>query len=248
MFINVGFPRPSGALHGCGTMVPVNALARVFGFGLLQSIASRLPAGFGVAISVVLVLVADLLPLWPLLTGAVRLPDLLIYYCLALFAGVGVTIIRLRTHRPGGKKSKDSGFFLLHYSLMVGIFALVGGVWAIILANLLGLTGGWLSLLPMALAILIGNAWSLADGWFVRRGRDHARLWQIVLPGYLILVPYLLATVFGAVVGLAESPDEGQLRLVAICLVIAQTLIDLVITLIGAYIALSEPPGVRAER
>lgn len=225
-------------------MVAVNPLARVLGFGLLQSIANRLPPAAGIAISVVLVLVADLFPVLPLLSGAIRLPDLLLYYFFALVIGIGANLIRARTlgSARGSARAKDrdtDSFLVLHSSFMVGIFALVCGVWAIIIGSMLGVSGGWWALLPMALAVILGQAWQLADTWFVRGARFHTKLWHVLLPSYLILAPYLMATCFGAFVAMGQQ-NEADLRAIALALIGAQTLIDLTLTLVAARRALRE--------
>lgn len=205
----------------------MNEIARVLGFNLLGSLAARLPARVGAAVQLLLILVGSLLPLWPLWRGWIRLQDLLAYSSLWLALSVIGTLIRLRTLAT---QTDATRFFALHYAIMIGILSLVCGIWSVILLAIAGSSGGWMALLPMALAMVLANAWSLADGWFLRGGRELARLWQVVLPGYLRFIPVLFATIAGAVLILGDHPVEYQLAAAA-SLVIVLTAIDLTLAI-----------------
>ena len=205
----------------------MNEIARVLGFGLLSSLAARLPARAGAAVQVLLVLVGSLLPLWPLSRGWIGLQDLLAYSSLWLAMSVAGTLIRIRTL---ARQTDTTRFFALQYAIMIGILSLVCGVWSVILLAIAGPSGGWMALLPMGLAMLLANAWSLADGWFLRGGRRVARLWQVVLPGYLRFVPVLLGTIAGAVLIIGEHPLEYRF-VAAASLVLVLTAIDLTLAL-----------------
>lgn len=205
----------------------MNEIARVLGFNLLGSLAARLPARVGAAVQLLLILVGSLLPLWPLWRGWIRLQDLLAYSSLWLALSVIGTLIRLRTLAT---QTDATRFFALHYAIMIGILSLVCGIWSVILLAIAGSSGGWMALLPMALAMVLANAWSLADGWFLRGGRELAKLWQVVLPGYLRFIPVLFATIAGAVLILGDHPVEYQLAAAA-SLVIVLTAIDLTLAI-----------------
>lgn len=197
-------------------------LARVLGFTALSALADRLPARTAALVQLVLILVGSLLPLWPLWRGVIALQDLLAYSALWLLLSVLTTVIRLRT-MPGDRAV--IGFFSMHYAIMIGILGLIVGVWSIILLVMAGVSGGWWTLLLTAVAMVLANAWALADGWFGRGGRERAKLWQVLLPGYLRFVPVLLATVFGAVAIIGGWPASDRL-VVGACLVLALTVID----------------------
>ena len=205
----------------------MNEIARVLGFNLLGSLAARLPARVGAAVQLLLILVGSLLPLWPLWRGWIRLQDLLAYTSLWLALSVIGTLIRLRTLAT---QTDATRFFALHCAIMIGILSLVCGIWSVILLAIAGSSGGWMALLPMALAMVLANAWSLADGWFLRGGRELAKLWQVVLPGYLRFIPVLFATIAGAVLILGDHPVEYQLAAAA-SLVIVLTAIDLALAI-----------------
>ena len=205
----------------------MNEIARVLGFNLLGSLAARLPARVGAAVQLLLILVGSLLPLWPLWRGWIRLQDLLAYTSLWLALSVIGTLIRLRTLAT---QTDATRFFALHYAIMIGILSLVCGIWSVILLAIAGSSGGWMALLPMALAMVLANAWSLADGWFLRGGRELAKLWQVVLPGYLRFIPVLFATIAGAVLILGDHPVGYQLAAAA-SLVIVLTAIDLTLAI-----------------
>ncbi len=205
----------------------MNEIARALGFNLLGSLAARLPARVGAAVQVLLILIGSLLPLWPLGRGWIQLQDLLAYSSLWLAFSVAATLIRLRTLAT---QNETTRFFTLHYTIMIGVLSLVCGVWSVILLAVAGPSGGWIALLPMAVAMALANAWSLADGWFLRGGREVARLWQVVLPGYLRFLPVLLGTIAGAVLVLGDHPLEYRF-VAAASLVIVLTMVDLALAL-----------------
>lgn len=176
---------------------------------------------------VLLILIGSLLPLWPLGRGWIQLQDLLAYSSLWLAFSVAATLIRLRTLAT---QNETTRFFTLHYTIMIGVLSLVCGVWSVILLAVAGPSGGWIALLPMAVAMALANAWSLADGWFLRGGREVARLWQVVLPGYLRFLPVLLGTIAGAVLVLGDHPLEYRF-VAAASLVIVLTMVDLALAL-----------------
>lgn len=201
----------------------VNVLTRLLGIGLLESVAARLSPATATIVQFGLIIIGSLLPIIPLLLGAVHLADLLAYTVLGMAVSVVTTLIRLATL---GQPTTTSGFFMLHYSIMIGVLSIVCGVWALILLAKAGPSGGWSGLVPLAIGLLLANAWSIADGWFVRGGRHVTKLWQVVLPGYLRFVPLLFGTVLGAFAYLGDS-SEAQKMWIAIGLVLSQTVIDL---------------------
>ncbi|KGN36332.1 DUF6498-containing protein [Knoellia subterranea] len=201
----------------------MNPILRVLGLGLLESIASRLSPLAATVVQFTLIIGGSLLPIIPLLTGAIHLADLLAYTVLGMALSIAGTLIRLRTMK---KRSKATTFLMLHYSIMIGILCLVCGVWAVILLVHAGPSGGWIGLLPMAIALVLAHGWSLADGWFTRGGRYVVTEGQVVLPGYLRFAPLLFATVLGASAYLGDG-SEWQLVAIAVGLVLAQTVIDL---------------------
>lgn len=198
-------------------MALVNELARVLGINLLASFAARLPARVGTSIELMLVVAGSLLPLWPLYRGWVQLQDLLAYAALWMTLSVISTLIRLNTMT---RRSPKTRFFALHYTIMIGALSLVSGAWAVILLLEAGPSGGWFSLIPTACALVLANAWSLADGWFVRGGNRAAKLWQVLLPGYLRFVPVLGATISGAVLILGDAPQSYRLIAAAVLMLI----------------------------
>ena len=210
-------------------MARVNQLVRVLGIGLLSSLAARLPARAGAVVQILLILIGSLLPLWPLWRGGIELQDLLAYSALWLALSVLTTVIRLRT-MP--EQDGIVTFFTMHYAIMIGILSLVTGIWSIILLSMAGPSGGWWALLLTAIAMVLANAWSLADNWFTRNGRRGAKLWQVLLPGYLRFVPVLLATIFGAVAIIGDWTASGRL-IIGVCLVLVLTLIDVVLAVVA---------------
>ena len=127
----------------------MNEIARALGFNLLSSLAARLPARVGAVVQLGLILIGSLLPLWPLSRGWIQLQDLLAYSSLWLAMSVAGTLTRLRTLAA---QTDTTRFFALHYAIMIGILSLVCGIWSVILLALTGPSGGWIALLPMALA------------------------------------------------------------------------------------------------
>lgn len=207
----------------------MNPFARVCGFGLLESLAARLPAPVALVLQLALVALGSLIPLLAVLSGTVGLPELLVYLVAAMVISIASTLIRLGTMV---NRSSTTRFLMLHYSLMIGILSLVCGIWAVILMNVAGPTGGWGALLPGLIALALAAGWSLADGWFVRGGRAGARAWQIVLPGYLRFIPLLLGTVLGSISIMNDTPGR-EVRLIAVGLIAVQCVIDLALVLAG---------------
>ena len=198
-------------------MTPVNTLLRVLGIGLLGSVAARLPVRVATWVQFGLIVIGSLLPLWPLVEGWVHLQDLLAYSALWLALSVVGTLIRLSTMQ---RRDDATRFFALHYTIMIGALSLVTGVWSIILLSMAGPSGGWIALIPTAIALVLANAWSLADGWFLRGGSRVAKLWQVVLPGYLRFVPVLLGTIAGAVLIIGDSSAQQQLIAAAVLILV----------------------------
>lgn len=135
-------------------MALVNELVRVLGINLLASLAARLPARVGTSIQLMLVVAGSLLPLWPLYRGWVQLQDLLAYAALWMTLSVISTLIRLNTMT---RRSPKTRFFALHYTIMIGALSLVSGAWAVILLLEAGPSGGWISLIPTACALLLAK-------------------------------------------------------------------------------------------
>lgn len=215
-------------------MSGVNTLLRGLGIGLLQSVAARISPTVATVVQFALIIAGTLLPLFPLLSGAIGLPDLLVYTVMAMLLSIGGTLIRLNTM---ARPSDTAKFFMLHYSGMIGILCLVCGVWAVVLLVMTGgPSGGWKTLLPMAAALVLANAWSLADGWFVRGGRFVTKTWQVLLPGYLRFAPLLVATVFGAIAFMGEGAGSSPFW-TAVGLVVSQTVIDLALAVASLLLA-----------
>lgn len=207
----------------------MNALSRAIGFGLLTSLAARLPGRVGVAIQVALVLVGSVLPVWPVTRGWVHLQDILAYGSLWMGLSVVTTVIRMLTLRL---RTDETRFFTLHYVGMVGILTLVTTVWSIVLLVTAGPSGGWTVLWLSACGLVLSAAWSLADGWFVRGGCQVAQPWQVLLPGYLRWLPMLVGTIVGAVMLLGDSTPQGRL-VAAVALVLAFAVIDITLALVS---------------
>ena len=114
-------------------------------------------------------------------------------------------------------------FFALHY----GIFTLVHGVFAIIMAALVGLTGGIGQVGLLSRAITASHLFSLGVNWF---GRDER---MVVSPGQAMFAPYPRMLVlhvgiiiaFGVVLVGWEHGENGNDQVTAVAVLCAMKLL-----------------------
>ncbi len=216
----------------------VTVLLRFLGIELIARLAARLPGGLArFATAVVLVLV-NLLPVWAVTTERIGMGDVFLVYWVENVVVWACGIVRTATAEGPGRDPVDATvngqrrdvssakFFALHY----GIFTAVHGVFAIIVAAIVGLQGGLGQVVLLSLAITASHLFSLGVNWF---GRDERR---VVSPGQAMFAPYprMLVLHVGIIVafgialnGLDHGEDRADQVTAVAVLCVMKTLVDL---------------------
>lgn len=154
----------------------MNVLLRVLGLNLLAHVGSRLPSRMARTITSIVLIAANLLPLWAVLTGAAGVGEVFVVYWFENVVVWFTTTIKILTARgaTGGNAKPTSNaltaaFFAFHF----GMFTLIHGLFSF---TLVALTGGftgeprtWFLLL---VAILVSHLVSLGLNWFGQGERE----------------------------------------------------------------------------
>ena len=216
----------------------MNTLLRFLGIELVARAAARLPGGLARLATAVVLVVVNLLPVWAVATERIGMGDVFIVYWIENVVVWACGIVRTATAQGPGKDTvavttngvpgdmSSAKFFALHY----GIFTLVHGIFAVIVAAVVGLDGGIDQVVLLSLAITVSHVFSLAVNWF---GRDERK---VVSPGQAMVAPYprMLVLHIGIIIafgvaldGMDHGENRGdQVTAVAI-LCVMKTLVDL---------------------
>ena len=189
----------------------MNTVLRFLGIMLVAGLAARLPGPFARIGTAVVLVVANMLPVWAVATERAGMGDVFLVYWLENVVVWLCGIIRVGTAEgpglPSGTRTADGsmslqGFFALHY----GIFTLVHGVFAIFMAAYVGLEGGLGQVALLAALIAASHLFSLGVNWF---GRDE-RL--VVSPGAALWAPYprMLVMHVGIILGFILIGGAGR--------------------------------------
>jgi hypothetical protein len=167
----------------------VNTVLRFLGIQLAARLAAELPGGVARSVTALILVATNLLPIWAVATERAGMGDVFLVYWLENVVVWACGIVRVATAEGHGlpvrPRTADgtmslAGFFALHY----GIFTLVHGIFAILMAALVGLVGGLGQVCLLAALIAASHLFSLGVNWF---GRDE-RL--VVSPGSAMFGPY----------------------------------------------------------
>jgi hypothetical protein len=209
----------------------MNLVLRVLGVELLARAAARLPGGWARAATAVLLVVVNLLPVWAVLGGRAGMGDVFLVYWLENVVVWACGIVRVATAQGtdtmGGVSGPRTGltpFFALHY----GLFTLVHGFFALIMAVLVGLVGGLGQVLLLSLLIAASHVVSLVVNWFGRGERRVVGAGAAAVAPYPRMLVLHVAIIAGfALIGGPSATDHGaQLNAVAV-LCGLKTLVDL---------------------
>lgn len=213
-------------------------------------------------LSSVWLVIGNLLPLWAVWRGLMSVGDVFIVYWLENVAVWAITIVKVRTARGVGKPGSatmtingrpvdptDPGplafFFALHY----GIFTLVHGVFAFVMAFLAG--GGLhpVTWLLTGLALVLSHLGSLWINWYGEGERlrvsPSSAMWQ-PYPRMLVLHVGILCG-FGLVLGSVGSADtpSGLEQLAPVLILLGlKTVVDLALHLWERSRSAPSPVGV----
>jgi hypothetical protein len=200
--------------------VPI--LLRILGLNLLAQVGIRLPNPVARTISSLVLIAANLLPIKAVIDGSLGLGDVFVLYWLENVIVYLLTIVQLRTAEH--PDDFTTVFFGIHY----GIFTLVHGVFAFVLAGLSGgFIGGWFYWLAVVAAMLFSDLLSLGINWFARGER------RFVSPTRAAVAPYpRMLVMHGAIIAgafLVFNPQHaGKGALTAVVILCgAKTVIDL---------------------
>ena len=179
-----------------------------------------------------LLVVVNLLPVWAVVEGRAGMGDVFLVYWFENVVVWACGIVRVATargdrHDGRGHRTSALGlapFFALHY----GVFTLVHGFFAVIMAVLVGLEGGIGQVLLLSLVIAVSHVVSLAMNWFGRGER------LVVGAGTAAFAPYprMLVLHVGIILGFVfiggpnATDHGGQVNAVAV-LCGLKTLVDL---------------------
>ena len=218
----------------------MNVLLRFLGIELVARAAARLPGGLARLATAVLLVVVNLLPVWAVVTERIGMGDVFLVYWIENVVVWACGIVRTATAEgpeDDGKTAvamvngrrrdlSTAKFFALHY----GIFTGVHGIFAIIVAAIVGLDGGHGQVLLLSLAITASHLFSLGTNWFGREER------KVVSAGRVAVAPYprMLVLHVGIIIAFGIALDglqhgenrDDQVTAVAI-LCIMKTLVDL---------------------
>jgi hypothetical protein len=189
----------------------MNTLLRILGIQLVAAAAARLPGGLARVATAVVLVVVNLLPVWAVTTERIGMGDVFLVYWMENVVVWACGTVRTATAegsggptvtRRRGDNISSAGFFALHY----GIFTLVHGVFAVIVAALVGLRGGLGHVLLLSLAIAASHLFSLGVNWFGREER------KVVSPSQAMAAPYprMLVLHVGILIGFGVALDGWE--------------------------------------
>ncbi|MGN6751979.1 MAG: DUF6498-containing protein [Intrasporangium sp.] len=204
----------------------MNVLLRLIGVPVLQALIARLPRPVARALGAVLVVCSSLLPFGALATRQITLGDVVLVYWIESVLIFGWSIIRARTSRAGTDETRR--FAPLFGSVFFGIWSLVMGVWAIIIAVSIGLTGGVVQYVVIVGAILLSTSYSLAYQWFFRGQRDVVSPIMAVVPAIPRCLPLMAGTLVGAFTSTLLTDEQVRAGLLLIAF---RTVVDIVVQL-----------------
>jgi hypothetical protein len=206
----------------------VQLLLRILGLNFLAQVGTRLPNVVVRTISTLVLIAANLLPIKAVLDGSLGLGDVFVLYWLENVIVYLTTNIQLRT--AAHPDEFTSTFFAIHY----GIFTVVHGVFAFVLAALSGgFLGGWFYWIVVLAAMVFSDVLSVGINWFARGER------LVVSPARVAVAPYpRMLVMHGAIIAGAflvfdprhSGPQDsmGGATLAVVILCGAKTVIDLV--------------------
>lgn len=165
----------------------MQVLLRILGLQLLAELGARLPAAYARAVSVTLLVVANVVPVVGVWAGWMQLGDVFVVYWLENVIVGLCTVIRIAT-AEGPETSQQGrtsrGFLAVFFCFHYGIFTIVHGVFTLVMV---GFSGGFESArswLWAGLALLISHVVTLALYWF---GQGERRF---VAPSRAMFAPY----------------------------------------------------------
>lgn len=206
-------PLAAPTVADCGSMLAVALLLRILGVELMVRLGRRLPAGGSRLLSAVVLVLANLLPIWAVLEGRFGVGDALLLYWVENLVVWFTTMVRLLTVRDPAHARRARSWVTGDrdrarlFGLRFGAFTAVHGVLSTVLIALVGLQGRLLDWAAAAALILFSHALSLGLHWFGRQERTRATAeWAMTAPYPRLLALHI--TVIGGFV-LMGGPGSG---------------------------------------
>lgn len=169
-----------------------------------------------------MLIAANLLPIKAVLDGSLGLGDVFVLYWLENVIVYLLTIVQLRTAEH--PDDFTTVFFSIHY----GIFTLVHGVFAFVLAGLSGgFIGGWLYWTVVVVAMLFSDLLSLGINWFARGERRFVSPTRVAMAPYPRMLVMHGAIIAGAFLVFDPQRSAWGATLAVVILCSAKTVIDL---------------------
>lgn len=208
----------------------MHLLLRLLGLNLVAHVGTRLPNSVARTISSLALIGANLLPIKAVIDGSLGLGDVFVLYWIENVFVYALTIVKLLTVER--ENLGAAGFFALHY----GIFTLVHGVFAFVLAGLTGwFVGGWFYWIVVVAAMLASHLLSLGLNWFGRgeyRVASAGRVMALPYPRMLVMHGAVIAGAF-LVFDARRAPGEEVAAVAILCG--AKAVIDLVFHLVERW-------------
>lgn len=197
----------------------MNVLLRVLGLNLLAHVGSRLPSGAARTTTSIVLIAANLLPLWAVLNGAAGVGDVFVVYWFENVVVWFTSTVKILTARGGTAGIAEprsnvpiAGFFALHF----GLFTIVHGVFSFIIAALSGgFTGGPRTWLLLLAAILVSHLVSLGLNWFGQGEREVVSARRAMTVPYPRMVVLHLSVIGGFFLLLGPGRLDGTGNAVA---------------------------------
>ena len=189
----------------------MNVLLRVLGLNLLAHVGSRLPSTTARTTTSIVLIAANLLPLWAVLTGAAGVGDVFVIYWFENVVVWFTTTIKILTARGGAADLAGNAFTAAFFAFHFGMFTLVHGLFSFILANLTGgLTGEPRTWLLLMAAILASHVVSLGLNWFGQGERNVVTARQAMAVPYPRMIVLHLAVIGGFFLLLGLGRPDGS--------------------------------------
>ena len=203
----------------------MNVLLRILGLNLLAHVGSRLPSRRARITTSIILIAANLLPLWAVLNGAAGVGDVFVIYWFENVVVWFTTTVKILTAQGDSRPPRNvlllgniliAVFFTFHF----GLFTFVHGVFSFTIASLTGgLTGAPRTWLLLLLGITASHLISLGLNWFGQGERNIVTVRGAMAMPYPRMV-VLHVSVLGAfflLIGFG-SPDRASDNVIPVVL------------------------------
>jgi hypothetical protein len=206
----------------------VNTVLRFLGVMAAARLAARLPGPWARWVTAVLLVVVNLLPAWAVATERIGMGDVFLVYWIENVVVWLCSIVRVATAKASSphEAREMAGFMALHY----GIFTLVHGVFAIIVAVIVGLDGGLAQVALLSVLIAGSHLFSLGVNWFGCEERLVVTSGQATAAPYprMLVLHIGILIAFGvALDGFEHGQNRGDQVTAVVVLCVLKTLVDL---------------------